>query len=170
MGKIRTRITSRDGLVAETRVPSLAPSFYLRVFLWTPEAFEREVDTSSRARCDSMPWVHNRGADTRHTLSPCLARLHFKTQRWDDETIAHEVQHAILHRITVLGPHWQRIEDLCDEERQQGDTAGTLVSQANEDICTEAGRWFAAVQAFLWKHDPNPKWQRSAPAEPATST
>lgn len=155
----------RTHLVAEARVPSVTYPYYLRLYLWrNREGYNANANADSYAYFCSTGYVYDRVEDVGRQVGRCLGELHFCAGEWDEEAVAHEVQHAVLYRVAAVGPHWRRIlnNEAFEDERQDGDDAYALVSRANELVCEEAGRWVKAAYAFLWHHDPPASWAKKA--------
>lgn len=79
----------------------------------------------------------------------CIGDLHFIAQHWDEETVGHELIHAIIHYCRSMIPHVARIIYLGPMEEEE------------DKIAYPFGRMFNGVWRWLWKKDPNLKWQRA---------
>lgn len=79
--------------------------------------------------------------------SPKMGEIHFIAGQWDTEVVAHELQHAILHRLRVLCPSYRAILERDEIEEE-------------EEVCYEFGRWFSNLYRWLWDIDPSSKWRR----------
>lgn len=81
--------------------------------------------------------------------SPLLGEIHFIAGRWDELVVAHELQHAILHRMRVLRPLAREVMKQVKSKVWYGN--------AEEDICHEYGRWFSKLYRWLWEIDAHGK-------------
>ena len=76
-----------------------------------------------------------------------LGELHFIKNNWDLEKVAHEFLHGLFHYIRVLVPDFGRafyMNWMSEEEK----------------ICYPFGEWVDWAYRWLWKKNPNPKWQK----------
>lgn len=139
-----------SGLVAQAIMRSSQKPHYWHVYLW----HDRDALIANTIGMDDK-------TDGCHCSVPILVdpesgeplpgakmgEIHFIARRWDMEVVAHELQHAIIHRLKFLCPSYQSILDRDEIE-------------AEEEVCYEFGRWFAHIYRWLWSIDPSPKWRR----------
>lgn len=71
---------------------------------------------------------------------PKLGEIHFICGMWDVEIVSHEVGHAVLHKIRMIGPSAQSIID------QDG--------SSEEDFCYLLGTMALNIYKLLWDTDP----------------
>lgn len=82
-------------------------------------------------------------------LERCLGDLHLAADCLRLEIIAHEVGHALVQRLDILGPV---AEDILDQRHTGQPGKGPQVKfhggRADEEFCYELGYWVAAVHAW----------------------
>lgn len=146
------RVKDPSGLVAQARMRSSRRPHYWHVFLWRDKAafiagtHGMEDGLASGCHCPCPTLVDPESGEL--LPAPKVGEVHFIAGKWDMEVVAHELQHAILHRLRVLCPSPQSI--LVRDE-----------IEAEEEVCYEFGRWFAHIYRWLWDVDPSPRWQRT---------
>lgn len=135
----------RAGLVSTLKLPSSRKPYYYHVYLWRDIAALRAyfdldpTDDETLAMTCFEPWYVD--ADTGDVyIAPKLGELHFAVAHWSVNIIAHEVQHAIVHRMRLVWPPAHLI--LLDE-----------YVDAEEEIAYETGHWVQAVYDFLTTND-----------------
>ncbi|HMV65499.1 MAG TPA: hypothetical protein PKA64_01520 [Myxococcota bacterium] len=119
-----------DALAEET-FRSLRPGHSVRAILW------RSVDALRRAL--GLGDERSAAAFIPRRDGPVLGDLHFAAGAWDLETVGHEVQHAVQHRIERVGPDRREL--------------AAQLRGAEEEVATEAGRWVAHVARWLHQVD-----------------
>lgn len=119
-----------DALAEETFC-SLRPGLTVRAILWRSALALRRALGLGDER-GAAAFVPRRDG-------PVLGEMHFAAGTWDLETVGHEVQHAVQHRIERVGP---------DRRTLSGQERG-----AEEEVATEAGRWVAQVARWLHQVD-----------------
>lgn len=133
---------------------------YFNVYLWNNHeamiaAQSEEQPPGTEATCALRPYQINIWTGEPEAL-PLLGELHFVKDAWNLEHVAHEVQHAILHRMRVLRP------TAIEVTEQRNFVADNWPEDINceEIVCYEAGQWVQDVYGFLWEMNPNTNWQR----------
>lgn len=139
--------------------------YYVRAYLWeTQEAMDRATgdETSPLGLFVCTGVVEEVATQRWMPRRPLMGELHFQRGRWTEEVVAHEVQHALSHRLRILpcgdgdppdvpfGTGWQQVMGAVYEDN------GLAVYRANgaeEEHCHQAGRWFAEVYRWLWAND-----------------
>lgn len=83
---------------------------------------------------------------------PCchIGEIHFIKDRWDENIVTHELVHAQFQYIRKV------VEDFVRPLYQ----FYTEWIEWEEILCYEFGRWFDFVWRWLWKTNPNPRWER----------
>lgn len=76
---------------------------------------------------------------------PKLGELHFIKGKWDMEVVAHELLHAMFHKLNTLCICPKEVSEDIDKQ---------------EPVCYEFGRWANDLYRKLWGADPNPKWEK----------
>jgi len=118
---------------------------YFHVFLWKDqESFKKNTmgnDVGNIVGCANLSPTIIEFTDKgeREIVRPKLGEVHFISGKWDTEIVAHELCHALIHRLRMIAPK-----------------AGDVVEQkddSEETICYEFGRWVDEVYRLLWKHD-----------------
>ena len=140
------RIKDDSKIVAQWKLKVKGKHYY-HVFLWKDqEAFDKNT-------CDNPPgeisgcvnyaptYLNIYKGKEIHTVLPKLGEIHFIQGIWTLEIVAHELLHAMLHRINVLRN--PLINDIFDQN-------GT----AEEDICYDFGRWADEIYRRLWEVTP----------------
>lgn len=128
------------------RLRSSAKPHYYRIFLWdTQEDYEAALGIKGKetiAMCCTDTWQHENGMAM---VKPKLGEIHFVSGTWSLGTVAHELTHAVLHRLRYLEPGPERV--LC-ELREGHDP------EDEEVIAYEMGDWYDAVVHWLQTWDP----------------
>lgn len=133
--------------VAKGRLDSSEEPFHYLTFLWaTQDDYERAAGAergNTRAMCITDTWLCERTGEA--IVRPKLGEIHFVKGSWSVGTIAHEVTHALLHRLRYLAVKPETvIPELSDD-----------YLSANEEILAyEAGNWVESLHAWLSRHDP----------------
>lgn len=78
-------------------------------------------------------------------VNPLLGEIHLMLKKWTTEIVAHELQHAILHRMRVLPPFSREVMKQVKSKIWNG--------HAEEDVCYDFGKWFEELYRWLWKVD-----------------
>lgn len=126
-----------------------------QIWFWkTREDLQRWADNF----CQSCQGVPGEFAETRALHSPefllyvdekrqHMGSIHFVKDGWDLSTVSHEVLHALFHYIRVLVPDFPRAlyKDWMEKE---------------EALCYPFGDWVEWIYRWLWKYNPNPRWQK----------
>lgn len=141
--------------IAKGRLDSSEAPFYYSTFLWATQAdYERAAGAergNTKAMCITDTWLCEVTGEA--VVHPKLGEIHFVKGNWNLGTIAHEVTHALLHRLRYLAVRPETvIPELTEGYRA-----------ANEEILAyEAGHWVESLHAWLSRHDPA---QESSPAD-----
>lgn len=134
---------NRSRIVAQMRLAASRKPYYFQVFLWeTIEDLKEyfEVDDDTLAMTCFEPWYVD--SDTGQVfINPKLGEIHYARDAWNVNVVAHEVQHAIIHRMRLIWPpaHLIMLDEYADAE---------------EEIAYETGNWTERVHTFLWENDP----------------
>jgi len=145
------RVKDLSGLVAQAVMRSSRRPHYWHVFLWRDKtAFiggtkGMEDGKASGCHCPCPTLMDPESGEL--LPSPKCGEIHFVAEDWNEEVVAHELQHAILHRLRVLCPSYRAILERDEIE-------------AEEEVCYEFGRWFAAIWKWLLQNDHPSKWKR----------
>ena len=125
---------------------------YFHVFLWdSQESFNKNtVDNIpfEFSGCVNLaPTIIEIDKDfEREIVRPKLGEVHFIKDKWTLEIVAHELCHAMFHRLRMM----------------KNPTAEQIMEQDNsseEDICYEFGRWVDQIYRFLWSANRNKNWK-----------
>lgn len=126
---------------------------YIMLYLWeTKEAMLQNLPAPSSdelGACCQNTWNLD-GRTWEKSAPPLLSEVHFVKDRWDEEVVAHEICHALLHRIRTTGPPLEVV--ICQNPMA-----------AEEEICYEMGRWVMATHRWLWSLNPTSTPAGSAP-------
>lgn len=140
--------------LAEGKLRSSERPFYFRVLLWHTqddyEAILKCQNDGTAAMCVTDVWIAE--ADGRAHVRPKLGEIHFVSGSWDINIVAHEAQHAILHRLRYLTPG----PDLVIPDQMPGWDV-----EDEEVIAYEAGAWVEALCAWLTNNDPQSPYPKS---------
>lgn len=142
------RIKDRSRLVSQAKIRGRGRKHYLYAYLWCDRAAMIAADgdgecaaTGADTRAMHCPNAHTitvrPGEEDQHKSPPLLGELHFVSGDWTTEVVAHELCHALIHRLAALGQH---------------DLMG-LAMEDEEPVCYEFGQWFEQVYAWLWDVD-----------------
>lgn len=147
------RIKDMNKCIAQWKLKSKERPYYWHVYLWE----------------DTQALLVNAGGDVSakqnpgHVCTAChcamptlvdpetgqlvpdskLGELHFIRGKWDMEIVAHELLHAMFHKMNTLC--------ICPKEVSED-------MDKQEIACYEFGAWVGELYRHLWKADPNPKW------------
>lgn len=130
-------------IVATMRLSASRKPYYYTVVLW--ESIEDlkdyfEVDDETLAMTCFEPWYID--DDTGNVyINPKLGEVHYARGSWNVNVVAHETQHAIIHRMRLVWPPAHLV--LLDEYAEQ-----------EEEIAYETGNWVERTHTFLWENDP----------------
>lgn len=145
---------NRTRLVGQMRLGASRKPYYYQVYLWeTIEDLKAyfEVDDDTLAMTSFEPWFVDQSTGQVY-INPKLGEIHFAREHWNVNVVAHEVQHAIIHRMRLIWPPAHLI--MMDE-----------YADAEEEIAYETGNWVERIHTWLWGLDPglhNPKpYQRA---------
>ncbi len=138
------RIKDRKGLICECRLWANHRENYWQIFLWD------DVDSFRNNTKELTPFCYG-------CHLPCstimdlesgeliptskVGEIHFIKNYWNLEAIAHELSHALLHRIRLLCPSYKSIIEDNDMEKE-------------EVICYEFGKWVTEIYTWLWSNNP----------------
>lgn len=138
-------------LIGRTRIQGRrSRRHYLLAYLWEDrQAMLAVVGTDGKGldiramHCPNVTvmQVGKKNEPTVYKSPPLLGEVHFVANDWNEEIVAHELVHAVLHRLEALG---------------QGDLTA-LEIEDEEPICLEFGQWFDQVWSWLWKINPHGK-------------
>lgn len=78
--------------------------------------------------------------EEKEITKPKLGELHFVKSDWNLEIIAHELCHALIHRLRVVNPLYKQM--VLNEELNE------------EDICHEYGMWMIFLYSEFQRLDP----------------
>lgn len=129
------------------KLPSSNKINYFRVFLWSNqadyEAGAHPDSTDTTALCVTDSYRDNETQVI--TVRRMLGTIHFVCGSWGVNTVAHECQHAILHRMRYLTPTPDQILPEWDENHD---------ADNEEVIAYEAGAWVESCLTWLTNTDP----------------
>lgn len=146
------RIKDTTRLISKAKIRGRGRRHYLHAYLWRDRAamIAADGDGDSSASGQSTMAMHcpnahtitiTPGSEDQHSSPPLLGELHFVADDWTTEVVAHELCHALFHRLSALG---------------QGDVFALEMAD-EEPICYEFGQWFEQVYAWLWEVNPHGK-------------
>lgn len=152
------RIKDRRCLKASCRLNSYLRPYYLNVYLWKNQKSlldntdarglgeDGYVDIESTTLGCFCSTTYFKNPETKKIkVQPLLGEIHLISKEWTTEIVAHELQHAALHRMRVLQPYAREVIKQVKSKRWNG--------HAEEDICYDFGRWFEELYRWLWKKD-----------------
>ena len=147
------RIKNVDKCVAQWKLKADEKPYYWHVYLWEDQAsFMNNTgpDVGSKLLNDHMPTGCHCAVPTlidqdtgQLVPDPKIGEIHFIKGKWDMEVVAHELLHAMFHKLNTLCICPKAISE--DMDRQ-------------EPVCYEFGAWMDILYRKLWEADPNPKW------------
>jgi hypothetical protein len=141
------RRISRDKIVGKLRVNSSRKPFYIQVILWKAHpdmlAHLGENDPQLQAVTQLDAFMENPLTGEVSPLSQKIAEIHFAADAWNVNVVAHEVFHAIVHRMRLMYP----AAHLLPHEEY---------AAAEEEIAYELGNWVERIHTWLWSVDPGP--------------
>ena len=135
-------------LVERTKITAKSTSdgkrHYWDVFLWPDaEAFNAATDCEGASACHLCSPVLIDPESGEPCPGPKMGEVHFMCGRWNMEIVAHELAHALFHRLRFLCPGRSFITDGC----------GYMQMESEEVVCYEFGDWVHLVYTFLWTFD-----------------
>lgn len=138
----------RSKIVDILKLTSSRKPYYFQVYLWSDlkhlrEHFDIEPDDETLAMTCFEPWYVDQDTGSVY-INPKLGEMHFARDNWSINIVAHEVQHAVIHRMRLIWPpaHLILLDDYADAE---------------EEVAYETGHWVERTHRFLTKHDPHNK-------------
>jgi hypothetical protein len=130
---------------------------YVKVELWAdyPQFREGTGTTDENVLASFMPiyWT-DPAANTDHVKAH-LGTLSFVSGNWTLDTLCHEIQHALIHRMRFLAPDVHVMMNIRHEHYNEN---------AEEAICYQAGEWMQAMFDWLVTVDPKSPYQKSTAA------
>ena len=124
---------------------------HFKVFLWATIDDLREAapacDRGSAIHCPTPSREVYKDGEWMVRPRNLLARIHFAAGQWTEETVAHELVHA-LFEADRSGVGEKRLGDLEDASFSH-----------EEEWCYRYGRWFSTVYRWLWENDPGPRYR-----------
>ena len=144
------RFKDKTNLVAETKMVCTATRpYYFDVYLWSDhDSFlNNTIGNDDRARgcCELAPSLID--PESKEEIpTRKMGEVHFIVDQWDEEVVAHELCHALIHRLRSLCPSTRSVIE--QEENYE------------EDICYEFGKWNKKIYRWLWSCNPNPNYVR----------
>jgi len=149
------RIKDKTHLISKLNMPSgFTSRYYWHAYLWADQAAlvantHGMEGGDCRACCIPNKWTACYYGG-RFEVKPMLGELHFIKDGWNLMIVAHEVQHAIIHRMRVLVPFVNEVA--AQDEITGGGYRGA--SNTEELICYETGRWTDDLYNWLWDANP----------------
>lgn len=153
------RLKDESKLVAKWKLKA-GKKHYYHVFLWKTEKdfYKNTEDTETHGSCACVNFsptivemYKDKNTNTtepkkkvaykeKTIIRPKLGEIHFIKDKWNLEIVAHELCHAIMHRIRQLNDNGQEIMEQ-EEEKE-------------EEICYEFGAWMEVLYRELWEINP----------------
>ena len=139
------RIKDESRLVAKWKL-SVGKRHYFHVFLWdSRDSFEENTlgnEAGDSFGCVNLcPTAYNvKGGEFSLLDRPKLGEVHFIKGMWTLEIVAHELCHALIHRLRMIPPTPKQVIE------QEGDS--------EEDICYWFGEATDWIYRVLFKEDP----------------
>lgn len=133
----------RSKIIGVYKLRSARKPYYFQVYLWDDIKSLRdyfETTDETLAMTCFEPWYID--DDTGNVyINPKLGEIHFARQHWNVNVVAHEVQHAIIHRQRLIWPpaHLIALEEYADAE---------------EEVAYECGHWVSKTYTWLLGLDP----------------
>ena len=97
-----------------------------------------EKGTAEACTTFAQPILHISGSKSKLKILPKLGEMHFIKGRWSLEIVAHELCHALIHRITMIPPSFDQIRN--------------QVGYSEETVCYEFGAWVRDLYRILSEH------------------
>ena len=140
------RIKDESKLIAKYRIKA-GKSHYFHVFLWdSQDSFDANTFDNIKgqsAGCVNLTsWsykISKEGIEEKR-VPPKLGEVHFISGKWTTEIVAHELCHALIHRLRTINP---TANDVLWQEKD-----------SEETICYEFGGWMEQIYRLLWEDDP----------------
>lgn len=149
---VENDMSKKPKYVAKGKLPSNNGKNYYHIFLWgTQDDYERAAQVEKQRTLALTITNTYESEDGTLSVAPKLGELHFVSGTWDVNTAAHEVQHALIHRMRYLHPTPAMVLNERDPEHD---------SEDEEVLAYEAGAWVEAVLCWLTRVDdasPYPK-------------
>lgn len=139
------RRVPKEKIMGKLRVNSSRKPFYINILLWREHAdmlsHLGEQDPGLQAVTQLDAFIENSLTGEVSPLSYKIAEIHFARDCWNVNVVAHEIFHAIVHRMRLMYP---AAHLLAHEE----------YAAAEEEVAYELGNWVERVHAWLWQIDP----------------
>ena len=142
------RIKDESNLIAKWKLKSTHKPYYFHVFLWeNQESFDQNtldnIPGQSMGCANLSPDIICTNLETgeeKQIIRPKMGEVHFIKGKWNLEIVAHELMHAIIHRIRrIADPDFNKIVNQDDD--------------SEEEICWEFGKWVDTIYRLLWEED-----------------
>jgi hypothetical protein len=142
----RKHHTHRPIPLAQARLISSNPEHFWIVFLWEDQdAYEVGAGVSNSqtlAVCMTEMLQDDMG---NYIVAPKLGSIHFVSGTWSINTVAHEITHAVLHRLRYMEPKPAQVLQ---------EMSPTYDPDDEEVIAYESGDWVEKVMIWLTDSDP----------------
>ena len=147
------RLKDKERLLSKLWLPSAFSRHYWHAYLWMDRdalvANTIGMNDRTMACCVPAKWVTDFRTG-QNNVPPMMGEFHFVKDDWSMMVVAHEVQHAIIHRMRVVTPFaW---EAMAQDPITGGGYRGALTYE--ELLCFEAGRWVNDLYVWLWDFNP----------------
>ena len=142
------RFKNEADLIAKYKLKA-GNKYYFHVFLWGSQksfdenTLDNKPGTSSGCVNLAPTIIETSKNSEREIIRPKLGEIHFIKEKWTTEIVAHELCHALIHRLRMIKP---KAEDVIAQEED-----------FEELVCWEFGRWMDQVYRLLWEDDPPQK-------------
>ena len=130
--------------VAQCRITAHKTKHYWKVKLWAAlDDFWAHISAVDSAQMPSglhAPRPYRMDAATgKHAPAPMMGTIHFVSDEWDMEVVAHECCHALSHYITATG----------------SEGLGSLYMEMPEEevLCYIHGKMISDIYRWLWEVD-----------------
>jgi len=140
------RIKDESKLIAKYKIKA-GKRYYFHVFLWdSQESFDENtvgnIKGQSAGCVNLSPWYYkiSKSGTEEKRVQPKLGEVHFISGKWTTEIVAHELCHALIHRLRTINP---TANDVLWQEKD-----------SEETICYEFGGWMEQIYRLLWEDDP----------------
>lgn len=140
------RRIQKDKIHGKSIISSSRKPFYIQVVLWKEQSdmlchIGEPEETGIQAVTLFDTYVENPITGENSPTSYKIAELHFVSNMWNINVVAHEVFHAIVHRMRIMYPG----AALLPYEQY---------ADAEEEIAYELGNWVQKVFTWLFNNDP----------------
>lgn len=166
MGCLRNK--NRSNLISKKRIYALESRWFYVAYMWKDRASmiaASDDGVECNAFCCHSPWRESvNGSFRTRFIPPFRGEIHFNSECWNMESVAHECLHASITLAGQIGLSPTKVFSgdgelsLCLPDEI---TESVRSSRTDEEIlCYIHGDMVDKVYRFLWECSPCDKWEK----------